>query len=474
VLPGPAPKTVPVALKTKFVRDGSGLRLDDLSANIAGSAVRGRLGLVFGEPLAIDGELRTDRLDIGAVLATVIGGARAAKGETSWSETPFALPAVPKLSGRMNVSAAQAALTPALQVAKFRSALRFADAELIVEDVAGEVLGGSLSGEMTIRRAPDAVGLNGRIAVTDADATQLLFGDGAAPLTGQAALTLQFEGLGRSPLALVGSLNGSGTLTLDQARIASLDPNVFATAMNSVDQGLPIDAPRVRELANRGLDAGPLVVPHAEATLTIAAGVARIDTFKARAEAADLAVTGSYDFSSSRIDLRLAMSGPAAGTALQPEVAVQLRGPSAAPQRVLDVSALTGWLALRSVDRQTKKIEAIEQGRPVEDAPAAPEKEGAPQKPETDVTPQLRRKPAPPAVQPAQPVQPLPPAVEIRPAPGERRRILPQPREPRIESQHAEPERSGGANPFPTPIGSPRPQPPVARPFPPQTVRPVF
>jgi hypothetical protein len=151
-----------------------------------------------------------------------------------------------------------------------------------------------------------------------------------------------------------------------------------------------------------------------------------------------------------------------------------LRGPSAAPQRVLDVSALTGWLALRSVDRQTKKIEAIEQGRPVEDAPAAPEKEAAPQKPETDVTPQLRRKPAPPAVQPAQPVQPLPPAVEIRPAPGERRRILPQPREPRIESQHAEPERSGGANPFPTPIGSPRPQPPVARPFPPQTVRPVF
>ena len=127
--------------------------------------------------------------------------------------------------------------------------------------------------------------------MTDADATQLLFGDGAAPLTGQAALTLQFEGMGRSPRALVGSLNGSGTLVLDHARIAALDPKVFAAAMTSVDQGLPIDAPRVREVANRGLDAGPLVVPHAEATLIIAAGVARIDTFKARADAADLAVS---------------------------------------------------------------------------------------------------------------------------------------------------------------------------------------
>jgi large subunit ribosomal protein L24 len=231
--------------------------------------------------------------------------------------------------------------------------------------------------------------------------------------------------------------------------------------MRSVDPGLPIDAPRVRDIASRGLDAGPLLVPHAEATLTIAAGVARIDTFKARAEAADLAVTGSYDFSDARIDLRLAMAGPAAGEALQPQIAVQLRGPAGKPERVLDVSALTGWLALRSVNRQTRKIEAIEQGRAVEDAPTPPKEENAPQKPEAAVAPP--RRPQQPAA------QPLPPAVEIRPAPGERRRVLPQ-------QQHAEPQqRQSGANPFPAPIGSPRPStPPVVRPFPPQTVRPVF
>jgi len=475
VLPGAAAKTIPVTLKTKLVRDGEGLRFDDLSASVAGSALRGRLGLAFGEPLKLDGELRMDRLDIGAVLATVIGSARASKSGAAWSETPFALPALPRLTGQMHVSAAQAALTPALQVAKFRSALRFAETDVSVEHIAGEVLGGALSGEMTIRPAPDAIGLNARIAVNDADATQLLFGDGAAPLTGQAALTLQVEGMGRSPRALVGSLNGSGTLTLERAQIASLDPNVFATAMNSVDQGLPIDAPRVRDLANRGLNAGPLMVPHAEATLTIAAGIARIDTFKARAEAADLAASGSYDFSTARIDLRLAMTGPAEGASLRPEIAVQLRGPSAAPERILDISALTGWLALRSVDRHTKKIEAIEQSRQAEEAKEPAGKEAAPPKPETSVAPSLPRKPAQPAAQPVQPAVPLPPAVEIRPAPGERRRVLPQAREPRIEPQRAEPQHSGGANPFPTPIGSPPPQePPVARPFAPQTVRPIF
>lgn len=466
---GASAKAVPVTVRTQLSSDALGVRLEDVSATVAGAAVRGRIAVALGDTPEIDGEMRTDTIDLAALAAMVSGASRTARGEPRWSETPFAPPSLPRFSGRMSVSAAQATFTPAMQVSKFRAALRFADGNLKVENMAGELLGGRLSGEMTAQRAPDALGLQGQIAIIDADATQLLFGDGAAPLTGQAALTVQFEGMGRSPRALVGSLNGTGTLALDRARIASFDPNVFATAMRSVDQGLPIDAPRVRDIATRGLDAGPLVVPHAEAALTIAAGIARIDTFKARAEAADLAVTGSYDFSDTRIDLRLAMSGPAAGASLQPEVAVQLRGPAAKPERVLDISALTGWLALRSVDRQTKKLEAIEQGRSVEDASESPRKESVPpQKPESAATPQRRNAP-----QPA--LQPLPPAVEIAPAPAERRRILPQTQraEPQRAEPRSEPPPTGGANPFPRPIGAP-PPPTVVRPSPPQTVRPLF
>ncbi len=470
-LDGVGAKAIPLALKTKLQSDALGVRLDDISATVAGSPVRGQLALALSETPAIDGELRTDTIDVASLFAAATGIARSAKNEKGWSETPFAPSALPRMSGAVTLSAAQATLTPTMQITKFRSALRFADSDVKAEDIAGELLGGQLSGEMTVRRVPDALGLQGRIEVTGADATQLLFSDGVAPLTGQAALTLQFEGMGRSPRALIGSLNGSGTLVLDQARIASLDPKMFAAAIQSVDQGLPIDAPRVREVANRGLDAGPLVVPHAEATLTIAAGVARIDMFKAQAEAADLAVTGSYDFSNARIDLRLAMSGPSVDASLPPEVAVQLRGPAAKPERHVDVSALTGWLALRSVDRQTKKIEAIEQGRPVEETPAPVQKETAPEKPEAAVTPPRRKLP--------RPATPLPPAVEITPAPGERRRVLPQ-TQPRAEPQRSEqersdPQRQGGANPFPTPIGAAPPATsPVARPSAPQTVRPVF
>lgn len=494
-------KTVPVALRTRLLSDALGFRLDDLSATVAGSALRGRLALAYADVPNVDGELRADTIDVGGLFAAATGIARVAKGERRWGETPFALPALPKLTGQMQISAAQALLAPSLQVSKFRSALRFAGADVAVEGIEGELLGGRLSGEMTVRRGGDGLGLQGRIAVADADATQLLFGDGAAPLTGQAGLTLRFEGQGRTPRALVGSLNGSGTLTLQHARIAALDPKVFATAMHSVDQGLPIDAPRVRDIAGRALDAGPLAVAQAEATLSIATGVARIDTFNARTDGAELTALGSYDFSDSRMDVRLAMAGPAAGMSLQPEIVVLLKGPAAAPERVLDVSSLTGWLALRSVDRQTKKIEAIEQGRPAE-APAQPQRDppvaSVPQRetvpasrPRVVPVPQREAVPRPdlpgaaplrrPALPPA--LRPQAPPADARPAPTEPRRVLvpppPQPpQQQRAEPQRTEPQRPPNANPFPQPLGAPpqriAPPQPALRPLPPQTVRPIF
>ena len=37
-----------------------------------------------------------------------------------------------------------------------------------------------------------------------------------------------------------------------------------------------------------------------------------------------------------------------------------LKGPLLSPSRTIDVSALTGWLTLRAVENQAKKLEAIE------------------------------------------------------------------------------------------------------------------
>src|SRR4029077_1131317 len=83
-------------------------------------------------------------------------------------------------------------------------------------------------------------------------------------------------------------------------------------------------------------------------------------------QGADLALSGSADLADASIDARLTLAGPGiseGGSSMRPEILVSLKGPYAAPKRSVDVSALSGWLMLRSVERQAKQINAIEAER---------------------------------------------------------------------------------------------------------------
>lgn len=446
---------LPVTLRASLKTDALGARLDNLSATIAGHRLRGNLGLAFGEIPAINGELKADLIDVGAAFAAATGldaaSSKKSSGERNWSEAPFSLAAMPAFAGALKLEAARAVLSPSFTASNLRTTLRLTPMQVAAEAVEADLAGGQGSANVTLRRGVDGIGIQGRLVVKDAEAAQLLFASySPAPLAGRATLDVQFEGAGLSPKALIGSLNGSGTLTLDKARFAALDPKAFTTAMRSVDQGLPLDATRIRDVVGRALEAGPLTVESADASLTIAAGVVRVETFTARTDTADIAVTGSFHLADSRIDARVALSGQApAGVSLRPELGVMLRGPASALERSLDVSALTGWLALRSVDRQAKQIEAIEQGRP-DLSPPVLEEEPVTARPEASPSPPRRRRPAPPQ-QPA--AEALPAPVEIRPAAGDRRRN-PQ----RVEGAPQRP-LDIRPNPFPQPIAPQNSQP---------------
>ena len=44
----------------------------------------------------------------------------------------------------------------------------------------------------------------------------------------------------------------------------------------------------------------------------------------------------------------------------RPEITIALRGPVNAPKRTIDAAALANWLALRAVEQQSKKLDALE------------------------------------------------------------------------------------------------------------------
>jgi large subunit ribosomal protein L24 len=129
-------------------------------------------------------------------------------------------------------------------------------------------------------------------------------------------------------------------------------------------------------------------------------GQSRLGTVIAHADGADLSMSGNLDLISQVLDARLVLTATNVATSAgRPELSVTLKGPLAAPRRTLDVSALAGWLALRGVEQQSKRLEQIEA-----------ERSGR-----TATTPSASAV-APPV--PAAPrAAPLPPPVDIRSAP---------------------------------------------------------
>jgi plasmid stabilization system protein ParE len=190
---------------------------------------------------------------------------------------------------------------------------------------------------------------------------------------------------------------------------------------------LPIDPDRIRDRLEAALANGPLAVSLAEGEISVAAGQARLANTTARAQGAGLKLQASADLAAAVIDARLVMTGPerpdAPGGA-RPEIGVTLKGPIAAPKRTLDVDALASWLALRAVEQQARRIDALESGR---EEPAAPAVSGPlppANEPVTSAVPPrpVRIAPDPPRPRSQAPVRaaPLPPPIDIRPAPAVR------------------------------------------------------
>ena len=121
----------------------------------------------------------------------------------------------------------------------------------------------------------------------------------------RSALSADVEGTGLSPVALIGSLQGSGKFALTDAQFAGLDPRAFDAVTRAVDQGLAIDAARISDVVSKALDSGQLAVKQAEGTIAVSAGQVRLEQRHRRKQGRRL-VAGRQSRSHRRLDRRAA------------------------------------------------------------------------------------------------------------------------------------------------------------------------
>jgi len=248
-------------------------------------------------------------------------------------------------------------------------------------------------------------------------------------------------------------MSGNGTVTLEAARIAGLDPRAFEVAIRASDAGQATDDARLRKIVEPALSGGALLVSSAQIPFTIHDGRLRVSATTLDGEGVRAIVSGGYDIPADQADLRAGLTAPGAGAgqASPPEIAIFAVGTPDALNRTVDVAALSSWLAVRAIDRETKRLDSIERGEaspasiqpaqpmslPEPAAPASPSAE-RPLPPRPRVNPP-RSAAIPPAATPAVPPAvnapplnsaatgapvisqqvppPLPPPIEVRPAP---------------------------------------------------------
>jgi large subunit ribosomal protein L24 len=454
---GYAPATVgplPVGLRMRVAATATDVSFDELSGTVADTPLRGRLKL-SRDGSTLDGQLDLDTLDGSALVGVLEGAPRPGARRETWSQEPFGDGMFGRLQGRLGFRIGKSALWPLTSVRQLSGTLRLAPSEIVLEDLKGAVDEGRLTGELTLQRR-DGLDVRGRVELADVDAATLLPEGGRAAVTGRVSLQVQAEANGLSPAALVGSLRGSGTFTAVDSELAGLNPKAFESVTQAVDKGLTIDSARLRDVVTTLLDGGRLSVPRIEAAFTINGGYVRVGNSVVKGRGADLMMSGNANLNDGSVEARFVLSGAqSTESAVRPDVFVNLKGPVQAPKRTIDVAALSGWLMLRSIERQAKQLEAIEAERRGEGTGAVPPAQAAAPSPAaTDAGPETREKPrpvirapraaptAPSAAVPA-PTMPLgterapalPPPLEIGPAPGRRSRAnggeLPQSAGPR-------------------------------------------
>jgi uncharacterized protein involved in outer membrane biogenesis len=441
---GSAASGLPVALTARVTLDSKELAADEISAVVAGSKLRGKLTATLASPSRIDGALDADTIDVAALIAAA-AGAPGGGPAWAWSSAPFGSGILSDITGQISLNAMRANVTSNLVARQFRSRLAFGGGEVALDDISGALAGGDFSGKLSLKSGADGLRAQASVMVDNGDVTAMLPPAARPPLTGRLKLQAEIEGSGRSPVALVGSLHGAGNISLTGGQFSGLDPRAFGAVTKAVDQGLPVEGGKIEKLAGNALDSGQLTIKQADGELTINAGQIRLANAKASGEGADLSLSGALDLTNGTLDARLVLTGTDTAAGARPDLFVALHGPLDAPVKTIDVSALTGWLTLRAIDAQAKKLDAIESSAkpespaespsPMPPAPLFPPRQAVPAKPKESSV--VKRPPAT-ARQPEQ-APALPPPINILP-------FINAPEPPQVLPRHSKPMPRTGAS----------------------------
>ncbi|MGB3487291.1 MAG: AsmA family protein [Xanthobacteraceae bacterium] len=446
------------SLSSRVTRDGDKIKFGDVDATVAGTRLRGRVGVTLGDNGGFDGELGMDKLDLPHAFALLIGASARDKG------APLGKNLLEGWRGKIDFQALRGALPAGLELQPVSGVLKSDGQSLAINTLKGKIGGGEARANLDARRTADGLALSGDVQLDGVDGAALRYRALAMP-SGKASMRMTFASQGRSIAALNGALTGSGTLTIDAARIAGLNPDVFEVAIKASDAGKAANEDQLRQIVAPELTRGDLAIKQAQIPFLLRDGRISVGATTLETDGARAVVSGGYDIVADQVDIRASLTSRATEkTNGPPQLDIFAVGTPDALARTVDVSGLSSWLALRTIDRETRRLDAISRGEAAVQSPAAPTSATKPEpsKPEASM-PEISKPEASkpevskpelskPAEAPRPPIADVPlPDSDPRRAPPKPKEVAPQKPSPAPQAADS-PSAGHGVTPLPPPI----------------------
>ncbi|WP_338821825.1 AsmA-like C-terminal region-containing protein [Bradyrhizobium septentrionale] len=348
-----------IRLSSRVTLAGDRLTFDDLDSIVAGSRLRGRLALTLADQKSVEGEIGLDQITLAPIFATVIGAAGHDATE------PLGAGLTGAWRGKVTFEALHGLLPGGAELQPVSGTIRSDGQSLTFDGIKGKIGGGEATATIDVRQGGSGLALNANVQLSGVDASALRYRSLAMP-KGRASMQMTLLTQGRSAAALTGALSGSGTVTLEGLNLPGLDPRAFDTAIRASDSGQATDDTRLRQIVEPVLAAGALSIASAQIPFNIRDGRIRVAATTLAANGANAIVSGGYDIPADQADIRAALASTQVGTATsRPEIQLLAVGTPDGLSRSIDIAALSSWLAVRAIDRETKRLDAIERGEPV-------------------------------------------------------------------------------------------------------------
>lgn len=282
-----------------------------------------------------------------------------------FSDQAFDMSPLVDLSGQLKLKASRLMFNEELHAENADLTVSFGGSRVELTLKEATVLGGGVSGELSLERAPAGVIASGNVALQGGNLAEVVSqkAGGRVLATGTVNANAKFTGRALGPRGLVSALVGSGELTFTDAKVHGLDPAlVTGSALSLVASDDPIDnfAGTLRQELGKGV----LPVGKRSVALEIIDGAVRVSPIKVDTPKGSTQIITTFDIAALAVDSEWRIQAKSAvnGEADWPPVTVTFVGPvaelaSLEPKVMADT--LERELTVRRMERNVNELERL-------------------------------------------------------------------------------------------------------------------